>query len=286
MRLGKAVFLGLVWWAFGAAQIMFLEPISLQFKWCELTFVPFSTFQVDLDRDRSVTTVSFGKLYIRALETNIQLELTLSITDYHCSCIEDTRIRAMCELFWSPRQGWCGELTNDIRIYTVPVVEEKEPSPELCSTNSCLKAIKYREKGCVNLCGSNFEYLDTSRSSWICGAWYDATYQYMVICLKGVYYHYCDVPREVWEQFKQCESFGSCYNLLFRGQYSCIDKDVPSYPIYIPIRYTIWLSVKNKIYVGFHVYGTSPFDNTKIMVISLAVEWEKLMSFLINEATK
>ena len=54
--------------------------------------------------------------------------------------------------------------------------------------------IKYRQTQ-VDIADLRFEYLDTSRSSFVRGAWYDENNSYMIIGLAGTYYHYCRMPR-------------------------------------------------------------------------------------------
>ena len=86
-------------------------------------------------------------------------------------------------------------------------------------------SIKYRDTS-VDLDDTNFEYLDTSESSWIEGAWYDSSNQYLVINLSGTYYQYCDVPQDIWDQFKDYDthgSYGSEYNKILKGNYACTD---------------------------------------------------------------
>ena len=88
--------------------------------------------------------------------------------------------------------------------------------------------IKYRDDK-VNLNNGLFEYLDTSESSWVEGAWYDSDNEYMVINLNGVYYHYCEMPDSAWSRFELSESFGSDYNEYIKGNYDCRLGYVPSY---------------------------------------------------------
>ena len=88
--------------------------------------------------------------------------------------------------------------------------------------------IKYRDDD-VNLSNSAFEYLNTSRSSFVNGAWYDDDNQYMIIRLDDTYYHYCGLPSGVWEDFEKAQSFGSEYNKEITGRYDCRDAYVPIY---------------------------------------------------------
>lgn len=76
---------------------------------------------------------------------------------------------------------------------------------------------------------SNFDYLNTSRSSFVGGAWYDTDNKYMIINLNGTNYHYCDLPSSVWRQFSRADSFGRHYNSSIKGNYDCRYGRVPEY---------------------------------------------------------
>ena len=88
--------------------------------------------------------------------------------------------------------------------------------------------IKYRNDA-VDIGNSRFEYLNTSGSSFIRGAWYDDDNQYMVINLRGTYYHYCGLPKATWSSFKTVSSFGSYYNDNIYENYDCRVNYLPSY---------------------------------------------------------
>ncbi len=88
--------------------------------------------------------------------------------------------------------------------------------------------VKYRATP-VDLANPRFEYLDTSRSSFVTGAWYDKSNSYMVIGLGGTYYHYCRMPRSAWESFRSADSFGRHYNAFIKGRFDCRLGGVPDY---------------------------------------------------------
>lgn len=90
--------------------------------------------------------------------------------------------------------------------------------------------VKYRNEY-VNVWASNFEYLNTDVSSFICGAWYDDDNSYMIICLNGTYYHYCGMPKSAWQGFKKASSFGRYYNYHIKGSYDCRTGFVPPYKV-------------------------------------------------------
>ena len=72
----------------------------------------------------------------------------------------------------------------------------------------------------VDLSDSRFEYLNTTGSSFINGAWYDEDEEYMVIKLNDTYYHYSGIPESVWKKFKIADSFGVFYNESIKGNYA------------------------------------------------------------------
>jgi len=89
-------------------------------------------------------------------------------------------------------------------------------------------SVKYRSDR-VDVANPRFEYLDTSGSSLVRDAWYDADNQYMIIDLSGTKYHYCELPSSVWSRFKRASSFGTEYNSSIKGNYSCQTGYVPNY---------------------------------------------------------
>jgi hypothetical protein len=86
--------------------------------------------------------------------------------------------------------------------------------------------VKYRD---TPVCLDEFEYQDTSRSSFVRGVWYDASNDYMLISLKGTKYHYCRVPGSVWNAFKNASSFGQFYGVNLKGNYDCRLGGIPLY---------------------------------------------------------
>ena len=94
-------------------------------------------------------------------------------------------------------------------------------------TLACERAwVKYRNSP---VCLDQFEYGDTSRSSWIRGAWYDDDHDYMVINLDGIKYHYCRFPRSAWSGLLNAPSHGRYYHQSIKGKYDCRLGGVPDY---------------------------------------------------------
>ena len=86
--------------------------------------------------------------------------------------------------------------------------------------------VKYRD---TPVCLEQFTYQDTSKSSFVRGAWYDISNNYMLLSLSGTKYHYCRVPENVWNSFKQAVSYGKFYNAYIKGRYDCRLGGVPAY---------------------------------------------------------
>lgn len=88
--------------------------------------------------------------------------------------------------------------------------------------------IQYR-KDPVNVEEPNFEYLNTSKSSFIKGAWYDKNNSYLIMNISGKYYHYCETPKSIWTGLEKASSFDSYYNANIKGNYDCREHTIPSY---------------------------------------------------------
>tara|TARA_R110002096_G_scaffold413496_1_gene614368 strand:- start:232 stop:594 length:363 start_codon:yes stop_codon:yes gene_type:complete len=66
---------------------------------------------------------------------------------------------------------------------------------------------------------------NTSKSDWIKGAEFyscDNLKGYFFISIRNTNYIHKDMPKEVWEEFKKSDSFGSFYNKRIKGKYKLI----------------------------------------------------------------
>jgi hypothetical protein len=91
-------------------------------------------------------------------------------------------------------------------------------------------AVKYR--GTVDL--KTFECHDTPRSSFIQRVCYDKPQGYMIINLRGTYYHYCELPPAMFDNLMGAPSMGQFYNQNIKGSgsdgpYDCRTHRVPNY---------------------------------------------------------
>ena len=91
-----------------------------------------------------------------------------------------------------------------------------------------LLSVKYRATP-VDVDTPQFERLDTSESSFVRGAWYDQSSQYMIINLNGTNYHYCGLDTQTWSDFKAAESFGKSFNARIKGRFDCRHTPAPVY---------------------------------------------------------
>jgi hypothetical protein len=90
--------------------------------------------------------------------------------------------------------------------------------------------VKYR--GPVDL--APFSCADTPRSSFIQRVCYDKKDSYMLINLRGIYYHYCELPVGTFEALMAAPSMGQFYNQNIKGTgsdgpYDCRTHKMPAH---------------------------------------------------------
>ena len=90
--------------------------------------------------------------------------------------------------------------------------------------------VKYR--GPVPL--DTFQCATIDRSSLVERVCYDAAQQYMVILLKGTYYHYCEIGQGTVEALLAADSMGRYFQANIRGSgsdgpFDCRTHRVPAY---------------------------------------------------------
>ncbi|ABE37247.1 conserved hypothetical protein [Rhodopseudomonas palustris BisB5] len=90
--------------------------------------------------------------------------------------------------------------------------------------------VKYR--GPVDL--RTFECRDITRSSFIQRVCYDQAQAYMIISLKGTYYHYCELSRATFDSLMGAPSMGQFFNQTIKGTgsdgpFDCRTHRTPSY---------------------------------------------------------
>ncbi|RXG88731.1 KTSC domain-containing protein [Bradyrhizobium zhanjiangense] len=90
--------------------------------------------------------------------------------------------------------------------------------------------VKYR--GTIDI--SSFACTETPRSSFINRVCYDKTQSYMLVSLRGVYHHYCELPSSTFDAFLAAPSMGTFYNQNIKGSgsdgaFDCRTHRVPAY---------------------------------------------------------
>jgi hypothetical protein len=90
--------------------------------------------------------------------------------------------------------------------------------------------VKYR--GPVDL--KTFACTDTPRSSFIQRVCYDKAQSYMLINLRGTFYHYCELSVSTYDALMAAPSMGQFYNQTIKGTgkdgpYDCRTHRVPTY---------------------------------------------------------
>jgi hypothetical protein len=75
---------------------------------------------------------------------------------------------------------------------------------------------------------------DTPPSSFIQRVCYDKAQSYMLINLRGAYYHYCEIPVATFDAFMAASSMGRFYNQNIKGSgsdgpFDCRTHNVPRY---------------------------------------------------------
>ena len=68
---------------------------------------------------------------------------------------------------------------------------------------------------------SHFQCESISRSSLVNRVCYDASNQYMLIALRGTYYHYCGIDGGTVSELLGASSMGRFYNGYIRGRFDC-----------------------------------------------------------------
>ena len=94
------------------------------------------------------------------------------------------------------------------------------------------ETVEVKYHGVVDL--KPFACVDTPRSSFIQRVCYDKAQNYMLINLRGTYYHYCELPTVTFDAFMTAPSMGQFYNQNIRGSGSdgpsdCRTHRVPHY---------------------------------------------------------
>jgi hypothetical protein len=100
------------------------------------------------------------------------------------------------------------------------------------STSVSAETVNVKYRRVVDL--TSFACTDTPRSSFIQRVCYDKAHSYMLINLRGTYYHYCELPVATFDAFVTAPSMGQFYNQNIKGTgsdgpFDCRTHKVPAY---------------------------------------------------------
>lgn len=96
-------------------------------------------------------------------------------------------------------------------------------------TYDCIKIIKYRSYGSVNVCNEKFIKLENIWDKSVFWAWYDKDNQYMIIQLKKTNYHYCGLSASDWSWIENTNDADKYYISHIKWRYDCRNAVVPNY---------------------------------------------------------
>ena len=96
-------------------------------------------------------------------------------------------------------------------------------------TYDCMKTVKYRSYGNVNVCTERFMKLQNIGDKSVFWAWYDKGNQYMIIQLKNTNYHYCGITLSDWEWIESASDMDEYYIDKIKWRYDCRLGVVPRY---------------------------------------------------------
>jgi hypothetical protein len=94
-----------------------------------------------------------------------------------------------------------------------------------CPANAETVSVKYR--GEVDL--APFACEAVTRSSFIERVCYDENNSYMLINLRGTWYHYCEIDPGTVSSLLAADSMGQFYNASIKGNFDCRTHRVPAY---------------------------------------------------------
>lgn len=93
------------------------------------------------------------------------------------------------------------------------------------STTIKAETVFVKYQGPVSLDQFRCSYPSSSLVHRIC---YRAQRRYLVVLLNSTYYHYCNMPSSIVEQWLSSQSTGRFYNAYIKGNYDCRLGGIPS----------------------------------------------------------
>ena len=97
----------------------------------------------------------------------------------------------------------------------------------ILSTTTHAETVTVKYRGEVDL--APFSCQSIERSVPVERVCYDAQNSYMLISLKGTYYHYCGIDPDTVQRLLAAPSMGQYYNASIKGHFDCRLGYVPAY---------------------------------------------------------
>lgn len=97
----------------------------------------------------------------------------------------------------------------------------------LCVTTTFAVNVKYR--GYVDTNNGYFKHYNLKSSSFVNDLFYDDKNKYVIVQLQSTYYHYCNIPNSVVQNWVNSSSLGSYYYNNIKGNYDCRYNFMPTY---------------------------------------------------------
>lgn len=96
----------------------------------------------------------------------------------------------------------------------------------LCAGSASAETVYVKYRGSVSL--DKFSCQSFTHSSLVDRICYRKKGSYALVSLRGTYYHYCGISRDVINAWAQAPSMGRFYNANIRGGYDCRIHPVPA----------------------------------------------------------
>ena len=96
------------------------------------------------------------------------------------------------------------------------------------ASNAREVVVKYRDAP-VDVDNGHFVEIELTPSSLVKEMFYDSENKYLLVSLKGTFYHYCSIPKHVVAEWVADPSLGQYYNLRIKGHFDCRVNPVPRY---------------------------------------------------------
>lgn len=91
---------------------------------------------------------------------------------------------------------------------------------------SSLWAVEVKYHGNVDV--STFDNLHLKPSSFVKEIYYKKSEKYLIVNLKGTYYHYCRIPNYIVRNWVNASSLGRHYLSDIKGNFDCRQGGIPN----------------------------------------------------------